>query len=88
MSLEIPILVALLTGLVTAIGWLVAYRNAQVVQRRKDQLELVNKQIADLYGPLYVSCESGKSAYQALLKKLGRTKGVFNEDRPASDEEV
>jgi hypothetical protein len=88
MTLEIPLIVAIIAGLITSIGWFVSHRNNQTSQRRKDQLDLVNKQLSDLYGPLYISCESGRAAYFSLLKKLGREGGIFNEQRPASDDEV
>jgi len=55
---------------------------------RKDRLELVNRQLSELYGPLLVSCEVGRSAYQALLRKLRRPNGIFHPDPPPTEAEI
>jgi hypothetical protein len=68
----------------TMIGWQVTAWHARKAQRLKDQLDHVNKQLAEFYGPLYVSCQAGKTAYDRLLKKVGRKSGIF--DPPPADE--
>lgn len=72
----------------TAAGWFVTYRHSRETQLRKDRLELINRQLSELYGPLFISCVAGKSAYQALLAKLGLTtdSAVFGRDAaPTAD---
>jgi hypothetical protein len=67
----------------TCIGWIVTYRLAKRQQYRKDQLDLVNRQITELYGPLHIACEAGRNAYDALCKKFG-VKQIFVDGRPVS----
>jgi len=86
--METALLTALLAVLVTAIGWVVSHRYTRILAHRKDHLELVNQQLAEFYGPLHISCEAGLAAYKALLKKLGRTEGIFNAGSKPTEEEL
>lgn len=58
---------------VAAAGWYITHQNQIRLDRRKARLELVNKQLDDFYGPLFVATRAGRITYQALLKKLGRS---------------
>jgi hypothetical protein len=84
---SIPLFLGFVAALVTAIGWLVSYRQAQTGQLRKDRLDLINRQLSEFYGPLHVACVAGEAAYKALLAKLGRG-GVFSEEDPPSEEDL
>lgn len=86
--METALVVATLTAIVTAAGWYASYRSAHAMALRKDRLEYVNRQLSELYGPLYISCEAGQAAYHTLLRKLGRTEGIFECENPPTDEEV
>lgn len=75
--------------LLAAAGWYVSHLNEIRLERRKARLELVNKQLNEFYGPLYVSTIAGRVAYETLLKRLGRSevnlKYEFLNDRDKSE---
>jgi hypothetical protein len=54
------------------IGYIAAYINNVLIARRRERLDLINRQISDFYGPLYVTTTVGATAYNALVTKLGR----------------
>jgi hypothetical protein len=64
---------AVLTVILALIGYLVTYLSAQVLARRKDKLELINRRLNEFYGPLYVASRAGNIAYRSLLNKQGKT---------------
>jgi len=62
-----------LTILLALVGYLATFMSAQMLARRKDKLELVNRRLNEFYGPLYVASQAGNIAYRSLLKKQGKT---------------
>jgi hypothetical protein len=63
-----------LTIILAVFGYLATFISAQVLARRKDKLDLVNRRLNEFYGPLYVASQVGDIAYRSLLKKQGKTK--------------
>jgi hypothetical protein len=86
--MDIALLAAVIAALVTAVGWYMSHLSNRAIEVHKSQLELVNRQLAELYGPLHVSCKAGQAAYETLLRKLGRKSGIFDEDNPPSEADV
>jgi len=74
---------AILTVLVAFSGYALTFVSAHMLARRRDKLELVNKRLNELYGPLYVASEAGNIAYRSLLKKQGKT-----QSEPITDEDL
>jgi hypothetical protein len=64
---------AILTIFVALTGYMITFMSAHMLARRRDKLELVNKRLNELYGPLYVASEAGNIAYRSLLNKQGKT---------------
>jgi hypothetical protein len=64
---------AVLTVILAFVGYLATYLSAQVLARRKDKLELINRRLNEFYGPLYVASRAGNIAYRSLLDKQGKT---------------
>ena len=62
-----------LTVILAFVSYLATYLSAQVLARRKDKLELVNRRLNEFYGPLYVASQAGNIAYRSLLNKQGKT---------------
>jgi hypothetical protein len=62
-----------LTILLAFVGYLATAWSAKMLARRKDKLELVNRRLNELYGPLYVASQAGNIAYRSLLKKQGKS---------------
>ena len=83
---SLPLIICLVTVLATVIGWFVSHRLAHNTQLRKDRLELVNRQLAEFYGPLHIACVVGSAAYDALSAKLGRHT-IFEANKPLTDSE-
>lgn len=57
-------------------GCAAAYARSLRSSRRSEQLELVNRRINDLYGPLYVVSSVGDLAHRALAAKLEGADGT------------
>ncbi len=70
------------------IGYLVTYWNNVQTTKNQAQLDLINKRIAEFYGPLYIATQANERAYKALLQKLGK-KAVFDDaNHPATKEDI
>ncbi len=73
--------IALVTVAVTVtlafLGYIATYLNARVLAKKKDRLELVTQRLNEFYGPLYVATRAGRTAYEALLRKLGQKDAIF-----------
>jgi hypothetical protein len=72
-----------LTVLVAFTGYAITFLSAHMLARRRDKLDLVNKRLNELYGPLYVASEAGNIAYRSLLNKQGKTRS-----EPIRDEDL
>ncbi len=64
---------AVLTVLLAFAGYLVTFTSNRMMARHADRLRLVNQRLNEFYGPLYVATVAGNIAYNALLKKQGKT---------------
>ena len=77
------------TGLTIAVsvllafaGYLVTYAYNLRLAQRKDRLERVNKQLSNLYGPLYALVSSSQACWKAFAPDTAR---VRSGHRPAPD---
>lgn len=57
-----PVLIAL-------IGFLFTYIHTRRLQRRNDRLAWLNRQLGELYGPLFTLSESARISYQTFVKR-------------------
>jgi hypothetical protein len=64
-KIGVPILLALATFVAT-------YLNGLRLAQRKEQLDLVERQLRDLYGPLVALCTANEMAYHQAFRKLYR----------------
>ena len=88
--------VALLTILFTLLGVLWQVRSKRVDDKRAVQLQRLDKQLSDLYGPLYALYEKGDRQWRAFLKEFSNCKdpaflGFFpigNEFPPPNTEQL
>ena len=83
---------AIVTGSVgAAVGWLVSHQLALHKDRRnhqlQSQLQFVERQIEEFYGPLAASLYEGRRTFQDLLDYLGR-EYVFLYDQELTEEEL
>ena len=91
--METAVVVALITGCVTGLGWLVNHWLTSYKEERKrrteSELKYVERQIEELYGPLAFLLYEGRRTFNDLLDTLGR-KYVFknNDPLPAHEHDV
>jgi hypothetical protein len=57
------------TALVAIFTWYKKQSADRNIFLHKERLELVNRQLAELYGPLLISCKAGRSAFELLPQK-------------------
>jgi hypothetical protein len=89
--MDAPVAAALVTGSVTAAGWLVSniltIRREEQRHRTEAQLKFVERQIEELYGPLAFLLHEGRRTFEDLLDALGR-RYVFQDAVPLSEHEL
>ncbi|MFN8468283.1 MAG: hypothetical protein U0X20_22175 [Caldilineaceae bacterium] len=94
MSTEMMALVLSAVGLLVTVvlgvfGYFATYYYNLQLTRKQQELDLVNRRINEFYGPLYVSTEMGRIAYEALLRQFGRQETIFYDpDQPPTDWEL
>ena len=69
------------------LGYIVTYVVNLLLNRRKERLELINKQINEFYGPLFIAYEAGKISFRALEKKFDKKKMLIDRVAPNPDDE-
>ncbi|KAK9802650.1 hypothetical protein WJX73_000703 [Symbiochloris irregularis] len=52
-------------------GYLFTYYNTRINEERKAQIERVNEQVKELYGPLLACVTASKSAFDAMVRQHG-----------------
>lgn len=68
MSIESLSLIA--TILLALSGYLITYRQDLYLTRRRERLELINKRLDEFYGPLYISTQASREAFQVFLQTV------------------
>jgi len=58
------------------LGYFLTYANNIRINKRNERLELINKQINQFYGPLFVSVNTSDIAYKAYLQKIENRKTI------------
>jgi hypothetical protein len=66
-----------ITLLVTAVLALIGYSYSLFLARRKDRLARINRQLRDLYGPLYALTETGEHVWSSFRSQHRPYKGSF-----------
>jgi hypothetical protein len=67
----------LVTIALAIVGYVVKYMNDLAIVRRKDQLERVNRQLSDLYGPLYALTKVGTKTWLMFYENYAPNSDVF-----------
>ncbi len=85
------LLVAVLAGVISVLGWFVSHLLGSRADRRRArlaaQISHVEKQLSELYGPLAFFIYEGRATSEDLLQTLGR-RHVFSVDKPLPDDEL
>jgi hypothetical protein len=83
---DFEILTLLVTISLAATGIAATYWNTLAAAKRKERLDLVNRRIADFYGPLFVLTRAGEAAYRAFETRVGRESDPSLTEPLTSDE--
>jgi len=75
-------------ALIASLGWLVTHRNNHAIARRRERLDLINQRLDKFYGPLYVSAETGRIAYEAFVKRMGNVRAMFEQGEKPTDKQL
>jgi hypothetical protein len=89
--MDTSVVVALIGGTVTALGWLTSHILSEAAgrrrERRADQLAHTQAQLSELYGPLALLITEGQQTFVDLLRGLGRNY-VFPASGTLTDDEL
>ena len=87
-TLTAAIITAIVTVLVALVGYLSTYWNNIRLSQRSEQLERINKQLAEFYGPLYSLVSTGTQTWIAFRTKYRSGKPYFDNYAPPTEEEL
>lgn len=80
-----PLAVSIILAL---LGYVATYLNSLRLARRKDRIDRLDRQLRELYGPLYALTVSADKAWHAFRSQIGRPTGSFwNAAQPPSEAE-
>jgi hypothetical protein len=58
----------IVTVALALLGYLITYQQQLQLSRRKERLDLINRRLDEFYGPLFVSTQASRIAFQAYFK--------------------
>lgn len=89
--MNIELLIAIIVGLITILGWIVNYnlqkRHELYIRKLESSLKHVEKQLEELYGPLLFLIYESEQNFKDLLIYLGRNY-VFKSNEELSKEDL
>lgn len=77
-SKMIPAITITVTIVLAFTGYIVTYLNSLRLAKRKDNLDFLNRQLADYYGPLYALLLSNQMAFESFIKKYKPDNDFFD----------
>ena len=69
-------------------GYLFTWFSGRRNQQKRDQLERVNKQLSELYGPMFALVESSDIAWRAFRTQHQPNSRFFSDKMPPSEEDI
>jgi hypothetical protein len=72
-SISIPVIAIMVTVALAFIGYFVTFFSNRLLAKRREALDLIDAQISQFYGPLFIIATVGRIEYLALINKVGRT---------------
>jgi len=76
------------TVLLAFIGYAVTYANNVRIEQRKSQIEYLNEQLENLYGPLYSLTNAGRVAWEAFRGRYRPGGAFFSTENPPDEREL
>ncbi len=87
-TLTAAIVTAIVTVFVALIGYFVTYWNNILLAQRTEQLDRINRQLREFYGPLYSLVDTGNQAWIAFRTKYRHGIPYFASNPPPTDEDL
>jgi hypothetical protein len=88
-TLTAAIVTAIVTVVVALIGYLITYWNNILLSQRTEQLNRINRQLSEFYGPLYSLVDAGNQAWTAFRTKYrSGISSFFERNPPPTDEDL
>jgi hypothetical protein len=78
----------IITVILAFSGYLITYLNNIRLSQRTERLARVNRQLAELYGPLFALSQASDRAWQAFRRKYRPGRTYFGQGTPPNDEEL
>jgi hypothetical protein len=83
---------AIITGTITVgvalTGYLITYWNNILLSQRSEQLNRVNRQLSEFYGPLYSLVDAGNQAWTAFRTKYRSGISYFEDNPPPTEKDL
>ena len=76
------------TLLLAFIGYLATYLNNLRLSQRAEKLERVNRQLGELYGPMFALTNASDIAWRAFRSVNRSGKAYFGDGKPPSESEL
>jgi hypothetical protein len=70
------------------IGYLITYLNNLRLSQRAERIQRVNRQLAELYGPLFAMSQASKIAYHAFRSANRPQQAYFDVEKPPNEKEL
>ncbi len=90
--MDVTLTAAVITGVVTILvalaGYLITYWNNILLSRRSEQLNRINKQLNEFYGPLYSLVHSNSKAWVTFRTKYRQGISYFSNDPLPTEEDI
>ncbi|MFA0307640.1 hypothetical protein AB4543_17305 [Vibrio splendidus] len=74
----IKVLPMIVAALIAVSGWVITYIHKWYFDKKSNQLDRVNRQLKELYGPLYVRLIASQETWDAFIKKHKPAHGKKN----------
>lgn len=87
-ALVAAIVTAIVTVIVALIGYLATYWNNILLAQRTEQLNRINRQLSEFYGPLYSLVDASDQAWNAFRTKYRHGIPYFANNPPPTDEDL
>src|ERR1700674_4970796 len=87
-TLAATLVTAIATILAAFVGYLITYWNNIRLSQRSEQLSRVNRQLAELYGPMYSLVSASSQAYKAFRMKHRVGIPYFTDNPPPTEDDL
>jgi len=88
LTFDIQTITLIVTVILAFLGYLFTHSSELSRSRRTEQLNLINMQINNFYGPLYIVLQDSYASFAALLQKHNKTTVFFEKGKRPTEQEM